>query len=154
MCLSLFQWIRSINPIFDTEISHWPRFKEEKRAAIGSLANFQKMVLPRGKPCFLPQSSVSLEGDIFLKTGLGTYRSPFFFEKSNAGRKFSIEDRVSVERSQKSFKVDEKISVKKWRFGVLKTCAGFGWLANAHFTNKAKESKLLLTFCGIILSPK
>ena len=47
-----------------------------------------------------------------MKTCLGTCRSPFSFEKSNAGRKFSIEDRVNVERSQKSLKVDRKTSNK------------------------------------------
>ena len=43
----------------------------------------------------------------FEKTRFRTYRSPFLIEMSNAGRKFSIEDGAYVERSQKSFKVDE-----------------------------------------------
>ena len=46
----------------------------------------------------------------FEKTRLGTYRSPFSIEKSNAGQKFSIEDVLFVERSQKSVKGEKKIS--------------------------------------------
>ena len=50
----------------------------------------------------------------FLKTCLGTYRSLFLIGKSNAARKFSIEDGVYVARSQKSFKVREKFSVSRY----------------------------------------
>ena len=70
---------------------------------------------------------MSLKGEsVFLKTGLGAYRSPFSIEMSNAGRKFSIEDGVYVERSEKSFKVDEKISVEKSRIVVLKKLSFLG----------------------------
>ena len=54
-----------------------------------------------------------------LKTCLRAYRSLFLIEKSNAARNFSIEDGAYDARSQKSFKVDEKIAVEKMKIMVL-----------------------------------
>ena len=63
-----------------------------------------------GKCTFCRQVQFPSRRTIFLKTGLGAYRSPFPIEKSNAWRKISIEDWIYVEGSQRSFKVDKKIS--------------------------------------------
>ena len=85
------------------------------------------MILTRGKPHFFSSSAISLEGESFLwKLAWEHIAARFPSKTSNAGRKFSIEDRAYVERSQKSLKVDKKISVKKWRIVVLKKWAFVG----------------------------
>ena len=81
-----------------------------------------------------------------MKSGLGAYRSPFLIEKSNARRKFSIEDRGYVERSQKSLKVNRKVPQKTDRFWMISKCALHEQIE--------KKNKLLPTVCGIILSPQ
>ena len=75
---------RDLNPIFDTECSPCVRFLQEKQAAIGTRASFQK------------SNSFPRERIVFGKTRLGAYRSRNFFQKSNAGRKFSIRKTILV----------------------------------------------------------
>ena len=60
-----------------------------------------------------------------LRTSLGPYRSLFLIEKSNAARKFSIEDRVYVAISQNHSKSAEKNRFETRKSGSLKNVVFF-----------------------------
>ena len=81
-------------------------------------------------------------GAQFFETCLGAYRSLFLIEKSNAARKFSIEDGAYVERSQKSFKVGEHFSYEKWRIMCLKAEHFFGFFVLGRVLTLAWSEKL------------
>ena len=90
-------------------------------------SEFSKIRLPLKETAFVLVKCSFLRGRIiYLKTCLGPYRSLFVIEKSNAARKFSIEDRVDVARPKKSFKVGENMSVENRKSIVLKKCVFFG----------------------------
>ena len=102
----------NINPIFDTEFSLGVRISHQKHAPISSQASIQNIVSHRSKTALvLVKRSFTAVRVNILKTCLRTYRNRFLIENSNAGRKFSINDRVYVGRSQNLSK-----SAKRFRF--------------------------------------
>ena len=135
---------RNINPIVDTEFSPGVRISYQKQAAIGSQASFQnidshcsKTALDE-KKCSFTAVRVNI-----LKTCLGTYRSLFLIEKSNARRKFSIKGRVYVAISQNHSKSAKDFRFKSRKSGSLKNVGffvGFCW-----FVQYCKNRNLLIT---------
>ena len=54
------------------------------------------MILSQGRAHFFRLSALRLKKDHSKETRLGTYRSRFLLEKSNAVRQFNIEDKVFI----------------------------------------------------------